>query len=218
MRTPFSHDPVDPEVAAAQAEVRKRRKITFGVIAALLLIVGYFILAAFLPRWWGRQVGRWCDDTFTKGLLYGLAFGLVCTFVPLIIASTVFYRRLNRPVRVVILALAVLIAAPNLLTLSIATGTGSGAHAGDRYMDIAAPFFRGGTLIGAIVAVILYLLTVWQYRAGRRVRTAKRAAKLNRSGRSGSDTGTESRSETRYDTAADISIDTAPRTGRTPPR
>ena len=179
MRTPFRRGPVDPEVAAAQAQARKRRKIVFAITAVILLVLGYFILAAFLPRWWGRQVGIWCGDSFTKGLLYGLAFGLVCTFVPLIIASTVFFRRLNHQIRVAILALAVLVAAPNLLTLSIATGTGGGAHAGDRYMSINAPFFRGATLIGAIVAALLFLLTLWQYNAGRRVRAAKRNARLH---------------------------------------
>lgn len=181
MRNPFSSEPVDPAVAQAQAEARKRRKIIFGVIAAALLVIGYFVLSAFLPRWWGREVGRWCNDTFGKGLLYGLMIGFVCTFVPLVVASTVFLRRLSHQFRVVLLAVAVLIAAPNLLTLSIATGTGSGAHAGNRYMDVRAPFFRGATLIGAIVAVILFLLMIWQARAGQRVRAAKRTAKENRS-------------------------------------
>ncbi len=186
MRNPFSSEPVDPAVAQAQAEARKRRKIIFGVIAAALLIIGYFVLSAFLPRWWGREVGRWCNDTFAKGLLYGLVIGLVCTFVPLVVASTVFIRRLSHQFRVVLLAVAVLIGAPNLLTLSIATGTGSGAHAGNRYMDVRAPFFRGATLIGAIVAAILFLLMIWQARAGQRVRAAKRTAKQNRSSIDGS--------------------------------
>ena len=224
MRNPFSSEPVDPAVAQAQAEARKRRKIVFGVIAAALLVIGYFVLSAFLPRWWGREVGRWCNDTFGKGLLYGLVIGFVCTFVPLVVASTVFFRRLSHQFRVVLLAVAVLIAAPNLLTLSIATGTGSGAHAGDRYMDVRAPFFRGATLIGAIVAAILFLLMIWQARAGQRVRTAKRTAKQNRSSIGGAnDTdGTHGSGRTRgrnntggFDETTGAT-DTTPTTGNSP--
>lgn len=179
MRTPFRSEPITPEVAAAQAEARKRRRVIFGVVGAILLVIGYFILAAFLPRWWGRQVGDWCRGSFTKGLIYGLGFGLICTFVPIAIAATTLNRRLNHQMRGVILVIAVAIAAPNLLTLSIAVGSGGGAHAGDRLMTDRAPFFRGATLIGAILAIVLFLLAVWQYRAGRRVRTLKRNAKVS---------------------------------------
>ena len=182
MRTPFGHsEPVSPEVAQAQAVARKRRRLLFGVVAALLLIAGYFVLAAFLPRWWARRVGEWAHDSYSHSLLLGLAFGFVCTFVPLLIAATVFYRRLNHQMRGAILLLAVVIAAPNLLTLSIALGSGSGAHAGDRIMDTQAPFFRGATLIGFLVGLVLFALLVWQYRAGRRVRALKRQAKANSS-------------------------------------
>ena len=53
------------------------------------------------------------------------------------------------------LALAIVFALPNLMTLGIVLGRGNAAHAGDRILDVEAPAFRGGTLAGAILAVLL---------------------------------------------------------------
>src|ERR1700712_3342237 len=107
--------PVDPEVAAAKQQARQRRKIIFGLVAVVLVVVGYFIGAAFLPRWWARQVGDWVNDSFTRGWLYGIAFGLVFTLVPLAVLATMFFRKLNNKARAVIVVLAVILAVPNLL-------------------------------------------------------------------------------------------------------
>jgi heme/copper-type cytochrome/quinol oxidase subunit 4 len=172
--------PVDPEVAAAKQQARQRRKIIFGLVAVVLVVVGYFIGAAFLPRWWARQVGDWVNDSFTRGWIYGIAFGLVFTLVPLVVLATVFFRKLNNKARAVIVVLAVILAVPNLLTLGISTGSGSGAHAGSRILDDRAPFFQGASLLGAIIAAIIFALSIWQYRANRRVRAAKKSAKARR--------------------------------------
>ena len=56
------------------------------------------------------------------------------------------------------------------MTLGIVLGVGSGAHAGDRILDVEAPAFRGATLAGAILAALLagyiwYLLGVTRPRA-----------------------------------------------------
>ena len=56
---------------------------------------------------------------------------------------------------------AVLLATPNLLTLGIVLGSGHGAHAGDRTLDVDAPGFRGASLGGAIAAVVAFVL--WEY-------------------------------------------------------
>ena len=180
MRFGRDRGPVDPEVAAARQQARQRRKIILGLVVIILLVVGYFVGAAFLPRWWARRIGDLVHDSFTRGLLFGLAFGLAFTLIPLAVAATAFFRRLNNNARVAVVVLAVLLATPNLLTLGIATGSGGGAHAGSRILDDRAPFFQGASLIGAIVAAAIFALAIWQYRAGRRVRMAKRAAKARR--------------------------------------
>ena len=75
-----------------------------------------------------------------------------------------------------LVAAAVVLAIPNLMTLGIVFGTRSAAHAGERILDVEGPGFRGGSLIGAVlgvafVGVIVYLVT--SRRASRR-----RAARL----------------------------------------
>ena len=52
--------------------------------------------------------------------------------------------------RIIILAVAVLLAVPNWLTLSVVAGNSKAAHAGERIFDVDAPGFRAATAIGAI--------------------------------------------------------------------
>jgi hypothetical protein len=66
--------------------------------------------------------------------------------------------------RIAWLALAAILAAPNLMTLGVAIGTGSGAHAGQRTMDVQAPMFRGATAVGALIAVVIFIAMVVVYR------------------------------------------------------
>ncbi|MFF2028266.1 hypothetical protein ACFVW2_41680, partial [Streptomyces sp. NPDC058171] len=44
-----------------------------------------------------------------------------------------------------------------VLTLSVVLGGNSAAHAGERIMDVDAPGFRGASLAGAIIGVVLFL-------------------------------------------------------------
>jgi hypothetical protein len=83
----------------------------------------------------------------------GLFYGLVFTLLPLIVLFLVFRFLRTWRRRAVGIGVVVLLAAPNLLTLGIVLGTGNGAHAGDRILDVEAPAFRGGTVGGALLAV-----------------------------------------------------------------
>jgi len=55
----------------------------FAILGAVLVIV-YFILAAFLPRWWAERIGELSDKGFARGITWGLFFGGLCTLVPLL--------------------------------------------------------------------------------------------------------------------------------------
>ena len=74
-------DPTTPAPSTSSANW-KRRGILLGA-GVVLLLIAYFVLAAFLPRWWSLRVESLADRTFTKGILWGLLFGIVCTFAPL---------------------------------------------------------------------------------------------------------------------------------------
>lgn len=154
--------------------VNKSIVIAIGVVA---LVVAYFALAAFVPRWWGIRMSQLADQTFTKGILWGLAFGTVCTLVPLLLffaAWSVRKRRGGKVTAIVAVVLAVVAAVPNLMTLSIVAGNGNAAMAAAQNMNTGAPGFRGATALGAVIAVVAFALLVFVIVRGRRRRAQRR--------------------------------------------
>lgn len=146
-------------------------------VLVVLVVITYFVLAAFLPRWWAQRVGSIVDGSFTTGTGYGLALGIGCTVVSLLLLVLAWPARQWRGGRywvIGFIVLAVIVSIPNLLTLSIVVGDGSAAHAGERILDVAAPAFRGATLtgviIGAVVCGVVFFLG-FRYRRGRAVAT-----------------------------------------------
>ncbi|MBC2639836.1 MULTISPECIES: hypothetical protein [unclassified Rhodococcus (in: high G+C Gram-positive bacteria)] len=136
-------------------------KKAIGIAVLLVvLVIAYFILAAYLPRAWAQNVGGMAGGSFAGGILWGLLFGTVCTLLPLLLfrwAWHLFRRRRFKPMQIVLLIVGVLVVLPNLLTLSVVLGGNSAAHAGERVMDVDAPGFRGASLAGAIIGVVLFL-------------------------------------------------------------
>jgi hypothetical protein len=140
--------------------------VVVGVVVAIVLLG-----AAFLPRWWAQRIADQVEGSFASGTTLGLFYGFVFTLAPLLVvwaAMTVFR---SWTLRAVALVVAAALATPNWLTLGIVLGSGSGAHAGDRTLDVEAPFFRGATLIGALVAAAL-VGAAWYLVSGRRWLTA----------------------------------------------
>lgn len=136
--------------------LREWRNRGLAVLIGLVLLVAlYFIAAAFLPRWWAQRVGDQVHGSFSAGILWGLFYGIVFTFFPLLLAWQVRRRPLAWQVRIGMIVVALLLAIPNLLTLSIVVGVSRAASAGDRILDVDAPAFRGASLTGAIVGAVL---------------------------------------------------------------
>ncbi|WP_051451808.1 hypothetical protein [Actinospica robiniae] len=160
-----SAPPPDPEGDYARAPEPPgrdwRRTLVLSAVGLALLIIAYIILAAFIPRWWSQQIGRAVDGSFSTGTLLGLCLGFTFTVVPLAVLTLACRRNSTWQLRLTWFIVAVVLAFPNLCTLSVAAGDGSGAHAGQRTMDVTAPGFRGGTLAGAIVALAVYLFVLF---------------------------------------------------------
>lgn len=136
--------------------LREWRNRGLVVLIGLALLVGlYFLAAAFLPRWWAQRVGDQVHGSFSAGILWGLFYGIVFSFFPLLLAWQIRRRPLPWQVRTGMVVVALLLAIPNLLTLSIVVGVSRAASAGDRILDVEAPAFRGATLAGAIVGTVL---------------------------------------------------------------
>ncbi|ONM46881.1 permease [Nocardia donostiensis] len=136
-----------------------RNRIIGGLVFLAALVIAYFILAAFIPRWWAQQVGQMVNGSFAKGIGWGLVFGGLCTAVPLFLllfAALMWRRRGGKVIAGGASVLAVVCAIPNLMTLAVVLGGGNAAHAGERIMDVDAPAFRGASLVGALLAVLVF--------------------------------------------------------------
>ena len=154
-----------------------RRTLWIGA-GLVLLVIAVLGASATVPRWWAHRVGAQVDGSITQGTLLGLVYGFVFTFLPIIVFVLIVRWRRTWKAVVFALIVALLLAAPNLMTLSIVVGTGNAAHAGDRVLDVEAPAFRGGSLAGAIAAGLLlagiaYLL-ISRDRAHSSVRRARK--------------------------------------------
>ena len=141
--------------SAAEEPTRWGRRLVLGLGIALVIVVAVLIASAAVPRWWAQQIGDRVDGSITRGVYVGLFYGFVFTFLALV--AFILVMRRGRTVKTIAIGLgvALLLATPNLLTLGIVLGVGSGAHAGDRVLDVNAPAFRGATLAGAIAAAAL---------------------------------------------------------------
>lgn len=136
--------------------------VKLGLFAFLVLLVllGWLLAITVAPREWAQFIGRQADDGMLRGTFYGLVFGFLCTFVPLVVARQAL-RGLKFGARLAILAVAVALAVPNLLTLLIVLGSGNSAETGRQILNEHAPGFRVGTACGAIVAGLLFAMLVF---------------------------------------------------------
>lgn len=142
-----------------------RLALFLGLVA--LMCVGYAVAVTLVPRWWGQFMGNRIDGRMSVGTAYGLTIGFVFTVIPLFIARQAF-RRMSWAMRGVVLALATLVSLPNLMTLGIVMGQGSGAHAGERILDVDGPGFRAASAFGAVGAAVAFVaglgFAVWRSR------------------------------------------------------
>lgn len=167
-------DDATPDPGPPQTEPKERRwgrRLVIGGFLVLAAVVVFVIGAAFLPRWWAHRIGDQVNQSTASGIGIGLFYGSVFTFVPLVMLWLGFRRRRSWKVWLGVTVGAALIAIPNLLTLGIVVGSGDAAHAGERTLDVEAPYFRASTLIGAIGAAVIVLVLMyilWMRRRGKR--------------------------------------------------
>jgi len=141
-----------PQSAGDHARSIGHRAVTIAIwlaVALALVLVG----SSVLPRWWSHRIGDQVSGSITAGIVLGLFYGFVFTIAPLTLLWLTFRKRRTWKTVLTMVGVAVVLAAPNLLTLGIVLGSGNAAHAGERTFDVEAPDFRASSLAGAIVAV-----------------------------------------------------------------
>lgn len=162
------------------ASGKTRRRVIIGAAAVAVLVILYFVLSATLPRWWGETTGNMVGGNSALGAFVGLVFGLLFSLLPLIALRYIVKPGLSRSARALMAVLVVVLAIPNLLTLSVVWGGNNSAHDGLRAMNDHAPSFRGASLIGFLVAVAVFVLALalLASRKHTRQRVRKLSAKL----------------------------------------
>lgn len=128
--------------------VKRAVLVLVGIAVAYIL---FRISAAFFPRWWAQRVADQVNGRLTAGTLWGLFYGFVFTFIPVLILFQARRSIFNWTGKLVIAGIALIVAAPNWLTLSVTAGNSNAAHAGERILDVDGPGFRVATLIGVLV-------------------------------------------------------------------
>lgn len=162
--------PTEPPQPARES----RSSIRGPVIVLGLMVLGLVVVlvaVTALPRWWAQWVGDQVDGDLTSGLVIGFMYGFLATLLPLAaLAVVVRFFRHSWLAWLIGIGVAIVLAAPNLLTLWIVLGAGSGAHAGDRTLDVTAPWFRGGMLFGVIAGLALFAYITFVVVSRRRAR------------------------------------------------
>jgi hypothetical protein len=146
-------------------------------LIGVAVVVGAIVIgSSALPRWWAQRVGDQVDGDLTTGLWVGFMYGLVGTVLPLLVLALVFrFFRRRWVAWAVGVGIALVLAGPNLLTLGIVLGSGSAAHAADRTLDVEAPWFRGGMLIGVLVGLAAGAFLLYAAVSRRRARDDARS-------------------------------------------
>jgi len=137
------------------------RRIMICAILLVVAVVLFFLGAGFLPRWWAHRIGDQVSQSTASGIGIGLFYGSVFTFLPLLVLWFGFRKRRSWKVWLAMLVGAAILAMPNLLTLGIVIGSGNAAHAGERTLDVEAPYFRASTLIGVSGAAVIFVVLVY---------------------------------------------------------
>ena len=132
--------------------------IAAGAVTVVVLVL---IGAAVLPTWWAQTVGRQVDGVGAAGVLWGLAYGIIFTLIPILVVMLLIRVRWNWKVRLGIGIAALVALMPNLLTLTISIAASQDTRTARTQMIIEAPNFRGATLAGVIATLVLSAAAVY---------------------------------------------------------
>jgi len=159
--------PAEGPGARTGSEIWVRRiVVVLGLVVVAAIVYG--ILAAALPRWWAQRVGAQVDGRMSVGIFWGLFYGFVFSFVPVLLLWQVRRSFLRWPWRLAVVVVAVALAAPNWLTLSISWGDNSASDAGWITLVNEAPGFQWATFFGFVAGVLAAVALIAVLAAARR--------------------------------------------------
>ena len=143
-----------------------KRWLAYTSIVVAVVIVGGWIGAAFVPRWWSQRVA----DQVEEHLVGELARGVLRLRLHLPPAAR---DRVGDPEAALLEGLARVRRAgdrarpPEPVRARDRPRGGNAAHAGERTLDVEAPGFRNGTAVRAVLAVLAFGVLWWLLRSRR---------------------------------------------------
>lgn len=153
-------DPQTPGPGATSSAEVWIRRIALIIVAVVIAVIVWGMFAAAVPRLWSQRIADQVDGRMSAGIFWGLFYGFVCSFIPVLIAWQARRPLFKKWWKVVVVAVALLAAAPNLLTLGISLGDNSASDAGWLALTTRAPGFQWATLFGAIMGVLLAVFLI----------------------------------------------------------
>ncbi len=147
------------------------RRIVVVLVLIVIVLVAYGIFAAAVPRWWAQRVADQVDGRMSVGTFWGLFYGFVFSFLPVLVAWQARRPFLKWPWKIAVIVFALVLAAPNWLTLAISLGDNSASDAAWIALVSRAPGFQWASLFGAIFGVVLALALIVSLAAARRRRS-----------------------------------------------
>lgn len=158
------------------AKVSWQTRTVLAILLLVLVIVAAAVMSAVLPVWWATTIGSQVGGDLGGGILMGMAIGFTFTLAPLLLAWQASHSRVSWPWKAVIMAAALLLAGPNLLTAGIAFDTSDSAQRARRILGAKATWFAEWTLYAAIAAILVFTACVVLWAAWRRARPDPGAA------------------------------------------
>ena len=175
-----AHGEADEPTASAAETTRAdrsaldwRRGLVLAGIGILTVLVVFLLVHNLAPVWWARLIGDFAQEQFGRAVLAGLIVGFGFTLVPLMILLLLLYRW-SVWAKIGLVIVAVVLAAPNLLTLWIHLGPTPATHAADRILDTDAFGFSASSRWGAIIGAVAFGFWAWLFVArhqGRKITT-----------------------------------------------
>ena len=162
-RNRSADDDLEGAGSAPVAEQKRslQSRLSIAVVAVVVLVGLVLLAGAVIPRWWATRISNIVDERITVGTFLGIAVGAIFALVPLLILWVGWRIRKTLRRFLVFLVLAIVVAFPNLATLGVWTGTGSGANSARNKLDQFAPGFQGGTLFGVILGAVTALVIMY---------------------------------------------------------
>ncbi|MGA7203207.1 MAG: hypothetical protein WBX27_01100 [Specibacter sp.] len=156
-----------------------------GAVAAVVLVVAYLIASVTVPLTWANAIKNQVGPQLGNSIPLGMFYGFVFSFVPVLVAWQAHHKRLHNWARVSLVALALVLTLPNLLTLGVLYGTStSSVNARSIWNTGGANWFGAWSqsfmLVGIGCGIVAIILSRIWLRRGRKIRDIKAAEKLVR--------------------------------------